>query len=403
MTKNILKYLLILFFGLIVSCDDGPPILPGLTKSQVVVKTSPEGATVIINGKSAEGITPVYIDKIEPGFYKIDVKKDTYLDTTFYLIFQRGRTDTLITELREDPAYWWKIWKTANGLPTGSIVDLTFDNSGSLWISTNGGGVAKLTNNTFQIFNSSNSGLPSNFIRQVFFDHVGNTWVATSLGIAKYDGASWTKFTTANTNIIDNFITSITQDKNNVLWFGTASGGLVSFDGVRFKVFTKRNSGIPSDYITSIVVDASNNKWIGTYGEGLVKFDDVNWEVFHQINSSLMNNYINHLYLDQQGMIWIASGTTVSPGTLSKYDGTNFRHYFNSSFLIINKITSAVDGTLWVGTSTGLYHFVNNNWITYSVQNSGLPNNSVTAITIDNEGNKWAGGSSGLAKYIGGK
>jgi ligand-binding sensor domain-containing protein len=403
MNKNILKYSLIVLLILIVSCDDGPPILPGLTKSQVVVKTSPSGATVVVNGKSAEGITPVYIDELEPGFYKVDVKKETYLDTTFYIIFQRGRTDTLDTELREDPALWWKIWKTTNGLPAGAIVDLTFDNSGVLWISTNGGGIAKFINNSFQIINSSNSGLPSNFIKQVFFDHMGNVWVATSLGLAKYDGAMWTKYTTSNTNILDNFITSITQDKNNVIWFGTASGGIVSFDGVRFKVFTKRNSGIPSDYITSIVVDASNNKWIGTYGEGLIKFDDVNWEVFRQGNSSLMNNYINNLYLDQQGMLWIASGATISPGTLSKYDGNDFTHYFNAGFSIVNKITKASDGTLWVGVSTGLYHFVNNKWISYTVQNSGLPNNAVTAITIDNEGNKWVGGSSGLSKYIGGK
>lgn len=405
MKKTSITLLSVILPILLISCDDGPPILPGLTKSQVVVSTNPEGATITINGKVFEKTTPTYIDELEPGFYKIDVKKSTYLDTTFYIIFQRGRTDTINTLMREDPTHWWKVWKTSNGLPSGAINDLVFDNSGSLWIATNGGGLAKFNNTTFQIYTSSNSQIPSNFLRKIFFDKSNNLWVASSLGIAKFDGAVWTKFSGSNANLVDNYITSIVEDKNNVIWFGTASGGLISFDGVRFNSYTMRNSGLPSNYITSIVVDANNNKWIGTYGEGLVKFDNYNWQVFHVINSNLYNNYINDLFFDRQGNLWIASGASSAPvpvGTLTKFDGTNFRHYLGRGFTTVNKISESPNGAIWIGTTTGLFSYFSENWALYTLQNSGLPNNSVTSITFDAEGNKWVGGSSGLSKYIGG-
>jgi ligand-binding sensor domain-containing protein len=40
-------------------------------------------------------------------------------------------------------------------------------------------------------------------------------------------------------------------------------------------------------------------------------------------------------------------------------------------------------------------------WIVYNTSNSGLPDNSVSAIAIDAQGNKWIGTLGGLAKFDG--
>jgi hypothetical protein len=63
----------------------------------------------------------------------------------------------------------------------------------------------------------------------------------------------------------------------------------------------------------------------------------------------------------------------------------------------------AIDGqgNKWIGTSRGLVKFDGVNWSVYNKSNSGLPDNWVWAIAIDGQGNKWIGTSRGLAKFDG--
>jgi hypothetical protein len=64
----------------------------------------------------------------------------------------------------------------------------------------------------------------------------------------------------------------------------------------------------------------------------------------------------------------------------------------------------AIDGqgNKWIGTARGLAKFDGLNWTVYNTSNSGLPYNNVYAIAIDGEGNKWIGTYvGGLAKFDG--
>ena len=45
--------------------------------------------------------------------------------------------------------------------------------------------------------------------------------------------------------------------------------------------------------------------------------------------------------------------------------------------------------TEWFGTDSGVNEYDGSNWTTYNTSNSGLVDDAVTAIAIDNEGNKW--------------
>jgi ligand-binding sensor domain-containing protein len=64
----------------------------------------------------------------------------------------------------------------------------------------------------------------------------------------------------------------------------------------------------------------------------------------------------------------------------------------------------AVDNqnSLWVGTFyNGIARFDGSSWIQYNTQNSGLPNDSIRCITIDKNNNIWVGTGNGLARYDG--
>ncbi|MEN3039728.1 MAG: hypothetical protein ABDI07_11395, partial [Candidatus Kryptonium sp.] len=58
-------------------------------------------------------------------------------------------------------------------------------------------------------------------------------------------------------------------------------------------------------------------------------------------------------------------------------------------------------GNKWIGTG-GLVKFDGKSWTVYNAKNSGLPDDWVTSIAIDAQGNKWIGmEESGLVKFDG--
>jgi hypothetical protein len=95
-------------------------------------------------------------------------------------------------------------------------------------------------------------------------------------------------------------------------------------------------------------------------------------------------------------------------GGLAKFDGVNWSVYNTSnSGLPDNDVeTIAIDekGNIWIGTGIiccgGLAKFDGTNWTVYNTLNSNLPYDWVSTILIDKQGNKWIGTSGGgLAVY----
>jgi ligand-binding sensor domain-containing protein len=124
----------------------------------------------------------------------------------------------------------------------------------------------------------------------------------------------------------------------------------------------------------------------------------VEWIVYN-----VDGKYINCLF--QEGdYLWVGT----NGGGLVKFNKST------SEFIVYGKWNSklpdnrvsaiAIDGqgNKWIGTDGGLVMFDGVNWIVYNVRSSGLPSNSVRAISIDGVGNKWIGTwGGGLAKFDG--
>ncbi|MEJ5306048.1 MAG: T9SS type A sorting domain-containing protein [Ignavibacteria bacterium] len=81
----------------------------------------------------------------------------------------------------------------------------------------------------------------------------------------------------------------------------------------------------------------------------------------------------------------------------------NMTFYTKASGLPNNNVSAiAIDGqgNKWIGTDGGgVAKFDGVNWTVYKRSNSGLPDNRVLAIAIDGQGNKWIGTGGGLAVY----
>jgi ligand-binding sensor domain-containing protein len=83
------------------------------------------------------------------------------------------------------------------------------------------------------------------------------------------------------------------------------------------------------------------------------------------------------------------------------FNGDSLQKITSSSLLgdfILSCIYEDESGTIWIGTSQGLYRYTDQELRKYTVKD-GLPNNFINVISEDKEGNLWIGTDSGLSIF----
>ena len=187
-------------------------------------------------------------------------------------------------------------------------------------------------------------------------------------------------------------------DPNGTKWFGT-NGGLIKYDGITWTVYTSKNSGLPDNDIESIAIESNGDKWIGTWNGGIAKYNGTNWTVFKTTNSGLTIKQINSIAIEPNGTKWIG---TNSDG-LIKYDGTNWTNFNTGNSILPDKAVLSIaieaNGVKWFGTKKGLVKYDGTNWKLYTTSNSGLPDNNIETIAFELNGNKWFGTDKGVAVF----
>lgn len=101
----------------------------------------------------------------------------------------------------------------------------------------------------------------TNYVSSIAIDVNGNKWIGTNGGVLKFDGAKWTKYTTAD-GLVDNRVTTIAIDSIGNIWFGT-NDGVSKFDGAIWMNYTTGN-GLADNWVIDIIIDAQGNLWLGT-------------------------------------------------------------------------------------------------------------------------------------------
>jgi ligand-binding sensor domain-containing protein len=220
------------------------------------------------------------------------------------------------------------------------------DLSGNLWLALGLSDtcVLKIQNNNITAFTQQNSPLFSELPDFRFcFDKKGNTWLASMVGLYKYDGTNWQRFTPANSPLRSYQINDLAIDKDDNLWGAAgntssvgieADGCLFKYDGTNWTIYTIENSELPGFFVMGIAFDSKNNLWIhcrnhdGSIGRelgyGLTKFDGAIWTNYNIDNSGIPSNSIMDITVDKEDNLWLATYGRVG---VTKYDGTNWQSY----------------------------------------------------------------------------
>lgn len=213
-------------------------------------------------------------------------------------------------------------------LPTGTTIDkrikadLKVDNQNNIWIAFSGKkigstfylsniGLAKYDGNTWTTWNKDNSALPTNYLTSLTFDGA-TLWIGSKNGLIKKAGETYTAINKSNSGIISDSVNDVAVS-GTVIWVAT-DNGVSSFNGTTWTNYSKPTHAIADNKINTIEVDKSGTVWIGT-NNGLSYLKNGVWNTFTKQNSALKNDKINTLFADQAGAMWIGTDSIIDSTT----------------------------------------------------------------------------------------
>jgi ligand-binding sensor domain-containing protein len=362
-----------------------------------------------------------------------------------------------------------------DGLPPGRITDLLVDDGGLLWIATDSG-IQRYDGERFTTYGEGD-GLDAQQIEALYLDGKGGLWAGScngelglnyydgegwgpppvpplpadhrnvvavggseqvrlfagldDLGVALYDGETWTVLTTADgllseqvsgalltgdalwvssdeglsridveTHGVETFpqsgIYAMQQAAGGDIWFGGAGRALrYDPDSGDWQEFEATSGGIPARDVTDIVAD-DNRVWLGTYGGGVAFYDGSQWETW-TTEEKLGGNLIEAIRQDRDGVLWF-----MHPGTgLSRYEPARdtWQMFGQAEGALdwpgIHAVDS--DGNVWIGGYGELLRYDGHSWQSFTAPE--LTGVEIDAIEIGPGDVKWLVTNSGIMRH----
>lgn len=329
--------------------------------------------------------------------------------------------------------YNFKNYSVESGLPYVQIFAMFQDSKGYLW-SGGYGGASKFNGKVFKNYSPKN-GLANHYVNAIIEDQFHLITIGTIDGLSVIDKV---KGQISNYTIKDglpsNHVTSFCLDPRLGLWTGT-NKGLCIWDGKKvvqipfFKnytitcllysekqgVFIGTNKGLfiqdKNSNQFNIIIDSVNitsisqcnelaKVYVGTdNGLYLLDLDKKTTNIFH-VNNGLIDENITTVLFQKNGTVWIGSKT----GLIS-FNGKDFSYYtigFDNNSNHIRSLLFDYEDNLWIGTHSGLYKYRGKGFAVYDRQN-GLGSAFIYQITRDVNHNLWIGTeNNGVFKFSNG-
>jgi len=216
-------------------------------------------------------------------------------------------------------------------LSNNVVQSLCRDKRGNMWAGTMGGlNLFDPVHKRFRRFYTKKDDVRGiAFILSIFSCKNGDLFFGGQGGLSKFD---------FNNNSVhhlsDEAVTVIFEDNREMLWIGLgggggAGGGLIKYnrstgERQRFSNIVDDTSSLPSNFISSVVQDHEGVIWIGT-GTGLCRFNETakKFTTFSEKNGS-PKGQVGQLLVDDKDRIWMSAAGGISMLNASR---TKFSHY----------------------------------------------------------------------------
>lgn len=245
--------------------------------------------------------------------------------------------------------------------------------------------------------------------QRYFFITVRAVWLAAIAGFLPGEQLPVRRYTVAEGLPIDQVLI-IRQDSRRLLWFGT-SDGLAWFDGSNFKCLTT-DDGLPHRFVPDILETRAGEIWLAT-ANGLCRFNGdpmaspggeprPRIEVFHPRPGETDASSIQCLLEAPDGSLWVGTGwglfhfaRQAGKWQFKEIDiGLKPRRIGYSRS--INQLLSDRSGSLWIAFDSGLIRRLPDGRVFHYGPARGLPAGSYFTLALDSRGWVWMGSNQGI-------
>ncbi len=307
----------------------------------------------------------------------------------------------------------WTVLDTTSGLPsnvevlTPSVAD---DGRPALWIGTEGG-LVRFEHGRFTLYDER-CGLPIRIIWKVLettaADGQRTLWLGTwGGGVVRLSPNTWTAFDATN-GMPSGSVTSVlvthrvaaepgTREPADTVWAGTSDGELARFDGrgfVRVPLPAPLQHTIIFSLLETRDGDGGASLWVSSFGGGVGRLKSGRWSMLDP--KTLPNERVYRVVEtrtdDGASVLWFC--TEGGLGRLERGGWTYFRKGSQlPSELVLDVVeTTAADRsrTLWVATSRGIARLHGGEWSVLG-KDSGLVSANISSLaqTTDADGTRW--------------
>lgn len=302
-----------------------------------------------------------------------------------------------------------------NSLPSDIVTHIMEDTMGDVWISTRGGGISKYDsiNNNFTSFaydpTDDNSPL-SNDVLTIFSDSDGKIWIGyeNSFSVFSPTKNNYRHYLSGlGGNAPLGNITEFAQTSNGKIWAASSGLGLVEIDQNSLNV-TPHDLAMPPEMarhrieIKALTASRKDVIWMATVNTGVYSYDTKTNQLVHYVHdetnpTSISSNQTDAVYEDNVGRMWI--GTHLGLNVYEPATDSFLRLTEDNSGLpedLIGSIYQSREGLFWAGTLYGLAVGTQGQFPKFNQAIGGLSNNSVNAFAETSDGSLWVGTDSGL-------
>ena len=326
-------------------------------------------------------------------------------------------------------------------LSNDTVTAILQDREGKLWIGTHQG-LDQFDAETnkfihFKPIKDDPKSLSDKQVRVLYEDKEGTLWIGTGSpytdngggpeegGLNRLDkkNGTFTRYLhnpNNNNSLINNKISSISEDMQGNLWIGTAKIGLHkmnrqegTFERFVYDPANPENFNAPQllptspdyEHITFFAGDAAGSYWFGTVDAGIYYFNPQIGKIKHfQRSENLISGFTDNgawkAFTSHDVIFWIGG----TQGTIYRFNPLQklIENNLVSSAPVISFFEES-NNIFWIGTKHDLSRIDRETGISTSfgkeITPLKTPENDVHEIIKDSEGTLWVGNSNGLARW----
>jgi ligand-binding sensor domain-containing protein/signal transduction histidine kinase len=291
-------------------------------------------------------------------------------------------------------------------LAHASVLALTEDAEGNIWVGTEADGLHILRDQRFKSY-GAREGLSSDATSTVVEGDAGKLWIGTNgggLDVLRLgaDTQGLAKTYTMPDVLLSSVILSLAAAPNGDLWVGTPDG-LNRIRGSAVDSYTDAD-GLPDDFIRSLLADADGSLWIGTRrglahwtvraGAGDALHPAVRTMVYTQANG-LGSDLVGAMARDSNGDLWVATFAGLSRIANGKI--TNYTTADGLSSNVITALLARPGGAMLIGTQEHGWNLWDGHRFSRAT-NDSMAKATILAILDDGLNHLWFATGNGIAR-----